>query len=142
MIDDILINKSQIIARCIQRVNEEYESDPRNLENFRRQDSIILNLQRLCEASINIATHLIRKRALGVPQSSKDAFAILEKADLIPKELSQRLQAMVGFRNIAVHEYQSLNLKIVQVIVEQHMYDGLELVKIINHLIHDDSSSQ
>ena len=139
MIDDILINKSQIIARCIQRVNEEYESDPKNLEDFRRQDSIILNLQRLCEASINIATHLIRKRRLGVPQSSKDAFAILEKADLIPKDLSQRLQAMVGFRNIAVHECQSLNLNIVQVIGEQHMYDGLELVKIINHLIHDDS---
>ena len=74
-----------------------------------------------------------------MPQSSKDAFAILEKADLIPKELSQRLQAMVGFGNIAVHECQSLNLNIVQVIGEQHMYDGLELVKIINHLIHDDS---
>ena len=133
-IDDVLINKSEIIARCIQRVNEEYESNPRHLEDFRRQDSIILNLQRLCEASINIATHLIRKRRLGVPQSSKDAFSILEKAQIIPKELSQRLQAMVGFRNIAVHEYQSLNLTIVQVIVEKHMYDGLELVKIINQL--------
>ena len=135
MIDDVLINKSEIIARCIQRVNEEYESNPINLEDFRRQDSIILNLQRLCEASINIATHLIRKRRLGVPQSSKDAFSILEKAQIIPKELSQRLQAMVGFRNIAVHEYQSLNLSIVQVIVEKHMYDGLELVKIINELV-------
>ena len=100
-------------------------------------NSIILNLQRLCEACLNLATHLIRKKKLGIPQSSKDCFVILEKADLLSSELSSRLQSMVGFRNIAVHEYQSLNLKIVQKVVEDYMYDGLKLTDEINQILHE-----
>lgn len=129
MIDDIIINKSETIKRCIKRINEEYENDPTNLEEFRRQDSIILNIQRLCEACIDIATHIIRKKKLGVPQTSKDSFQILEDNLIITKELSSRLQGMVGFRNIAVHDYQSLNLTIVERVVEDYIYDGLKLCK-------------
>jgi len=37
-----------------------------------RQDSIILNLQRACEASIDAAMHLVRVKRLGIPQESRD----------------------------------------------------------------------
>ncbi|ADO84619.1 type VII toxin-antitoxin system HepT family RNase toxin [Ilyobacter polytropus] len=129
MIDDIIINKSETIKRCIKRINEEYEDNPENLNEYRRQDSIILNIQRLCEACIDIATHIIRKKKLGVPQSSKDSFQILEDNKIIPKELSERLQGMVGFRNVAVHDYQTLNLSIVEKVVEDYIYDGIKLCK-------------
>jgi len=129
MIDDIIINKSETIKRYIKRINEEYEENPKNLEEYRRQDSIILNIQRLCEACIDIATHTIRKKKLGVPQTSKDNFQILEDNGIISKDLSSRLQGMVGFRNIAVHDYQALNLKVVEKVVEDYIYDGLKLCK-------------
>lgn len=129
MIDDIIINKSETIKRCIKRINEEYEGNPVNLEEYRRQDSIILNIQRLCEACIDIATHIIRKKKLGVPQTSKDSFQILEDNNIISKDLSSRLQGMVGFRNIAVHDYQALNLAIVKRVIEDYIYDGLKLCK-------------
>jgi uncharacterized protein YutE (UPF0331/DUF86 family) len=129
MIDDIIINKSETIKRCIKRINEEYEDNPKNLNEFRRQDSIILNIQRLCEACIDIAIHVIRKKKLGVPQSSKDSFQILEDNGIISKEISNRLQGMVGFRNVAVHDYQCLNLTIVEKVVEDYIYDGLKLCK-------------
>jgi len=131
MRDDIILNKSETIKRCIARINEEYEGKPENLNDFRRQDSIILNVQRLCEASIDIATHYIRKNKLGIPQTSKENFEILEKNNVITKELSLRLQAMVGFRNIAVHDYQALNLKIVEKVVEEYIYDSLKLARMI-----------
>lgn len=127
MIDDILINKSETIKRCINRVKEVYDDNPANLDDYTKQDSIILNIQRLCEACIDIAAHIIRKKRLGVPQSSKDNFSILEKNNIITKELSSRLQGMVGFRNVAVHDYQSLNLSIIQKIVEEYIYDGIKL---------------
>jgi uncharacterized protein YutE (UPF0331/DUF86 family) len=129
VIDDIIINKSETIKRCIKRINEEYEDNPKNLNEFRRQDSIILNIQRLCEACIDIAIHVIRKKKLGVPQSSKDSFQILEDNGIISKEISNRLQGMVGFRNVAVHDYQCLNLTIVEKVVEDYIYDGLKLCK-------------
>lgn len=33
------------------------------------------------------------------------------------------MKRMVGFRNIAVHDYQALNLVIVQAIIERHIDD-------------------
>ncbi len=131
MKDDIIINKTETIKRCINRINEEYDSNPDNLLIYGKQDSIILNIQRLCEACIDIAVHFIRVNKLGVPQSSKESFEILENRGIITKELSNSLKGMTGFRNIAVHDYQSLNLKIVQVVVEKHIYDSLKFAKVI-----------
>lgn len=128
---DIIINKTETIKRCIERVQEEYDNNPENLTNYTKQDSIILNIQRLCEASLDLAIHTLKKAELGVPQSSKDSFKILEQNDIISKELCSKLQAMVGFRNIAVHDYQAINLDIVKNIVEMYLFDALDLADAI-----------
>ncbi|MHD0318001.1 type VII toxin-antitoxin system HepT family RNase toxin [Fusobacterium sp. THCT1E2] len=129
MKDDIIINKIETIKKCIKRVKEEYENNPSNLENCTKQDSMILNIQRLCEAGIDLATHVIRINKYGIFQSSKETFQILEKNNIISKELSKKLQGMVGFRNIAVHDYQAINLNILQKIIETHLEDTLELAR-------------
>jgi uncharacterized protein YutE (UPF0331/DUF86 family) len=105
---DIILNKTETIRRCIRRIHEEYQQNEANLNNLTKQDSIILNLQRACEACIDIAMHIVSDRKLGIPQHSRDAFQILEQHNLITKELGNRMNAMVGFRNIAVHDYQTL----------------------------------
>lgn len=73
MVIDVVYNKVQIIERCLQRVYEEYEGNPENLNNYTKQDSIILNIQRYCEASIDLAMHLVAELKLGLPQNSRDA---------------------------------------------------------------------
>ena len=131
MSDDILLNKASIIERCLKRIEEEYQENPLHLsDNLERQDSIILNLQRACEASIDMAMHLVRKKKLGIPQESRDAFDLLFKAGVISESLSLKLQSMVGFRNIAVHDYQSLNLEVVQSIIEKHLNDFREWISV------------
>jgi uncharacterized protein YutE (UPF0331/DUF86 family) len=42
---------------------------------------------------------------------------------------------MVGFRNIAVHDYKKIEIKIVQMIIEKHLDDFQELVYYMNKLI-------
>ncbi len=129
--DDVLLNKTAIIERCVARVREEHDGDNRNLtDDQRRQDSIILNLQRACEASIDLAMHVVRTRRLGVPQESRDAFAFLRDADLMDPELTTRMQAMVGFRNVAVHDYRRLDLAIVRSIVTDHLDDFLQFARL------------
>lgn len=123
MMNDIIYNKSEIIRRCLQRVAEEYENNPDNLLNYTKQDSIILNIQRACEAAIDLAMHLVAEGKLGLPQNSRDAFELLHAHNVIDKQLTMRLQAMVGFRNIAVHDYQAVNLAILQTIIEEHLGD-------------------
>jgi len=132
MADDVLLGKTSTIERCVERVHEEYGGDPENLfENITRQDAIILNIQRATQAAIDLAMHLTRIHRLGVPEESREAFTLLIEAGFLDKELGAHLIAMVGFRNIAVHAYQDLNLDIVQSIIERHLDDLLRFSKAV-----------
>ena len=91
--------------------------------NQTKQDAIVLNLQRACETAIDLAMYVISQRRLGLPQESRDAFALLQTAGILPSELAGRMQRMVGFRNVAVHEYTRLNLDIVLTIITKHLDD-------------------
>ncbi len=87
--DDVLINKADTIERCVARIREEYEADSDSFEtNYTRQDAAILNIQRACEAALDMGQHLIRRENLGVPQSSRDVFTLLAKANWIDDALA------------------------------------------------------
>ncbi|KAA0876596.1 type VII toxin-antitoxin system HepT family RNase toxin [Nitrincola tapanii] len=127
MVNDVLLNKSASIERCVARAQEEYYKDPETFSaDFTRQDAAILNIQRACEAALDLGNHLIRQHKLGLPQSSREVFCVLAQANIIPKKLAERLKNMVGFRNIAVHDYQTLQLPITIAIIEHHLSDFLE----------------
>lgn len=129
--DNVLINKAASIERCIKRIKEEYSNFDDLSKNQTRQDAIILNLQRAAETAIDMGTRVIRLRHLGVPQTSRDVFILLQNAKIIDDALSLKMQKMVGFRNIAIHEYSALNLEIVRAIIEHHLNDLSEFSKII-----------
>ena len=122
--DDVLLNKVAIIERCLGRISEEYQGHENDLEtNYTKQDSIILNLLRACESSIDAAMHLVRIKKIGLPQQSRDAFTLLNENGLLDDELCLRMQAMVGFRNIAVHNYQKISMPILRSILKEHLVD-------------------
>ena len=126
MVDDVLINKAAIIERCVARAHEEYQHDPATFaNNFTRQDAAVLNIQRACEATLDMGQHLIRRDNLGVPQGARDVFNLLTQGGWITGDLADSLKRMVGFRNIAVHEYQTLQLPIIINIITQHLNDFL-----------------
>jgi uncharacterized protein YutE (UPF0331/DUF86 family) len=129
MPDDVLLNKSQIIRRCVARVQEEYGGDPNSLENITKQDSIALNLQRACEAAIDIAMHIVAQRNIGIPQTSRDSFTLLESTGVLTADVARKMRAMVGFRNTAIHEYQKLDTRILRAIVDLHLQDFEEFLR-------------
>ena len=138
MVDDVLLNKSAIIERCVHRAREEYQAAGANFAtDYTRQDAAILNLQRACEAALDIANHLTRMHKLGIPQSARSAFELLEQGGLIPGSLAEAMKNMVGFRNIAVHDYQSLLLPITERIITQHLDEFLAFTA---HLLKQDAS--
>jgi uncharacterized protein YutE (UPF0331/DUF86 family) len=124
MADDVVLNKAASIERCLQRVREEYAGDMQNLvANQTKQDAIILNLQRACETAIDLGMYVVSQRKLGVPQDSRDAFMLLQAAGILSVNLATRMQRMVGFRNVAVHEYTRLNLDVVLAIITTQLDD-------------------
>lgn len=132
--NDVILNKVTTIERCVKRIHEVYEGDPQNLLDFTKQDSIILNIQRACEASIDLAMHILSEKKLGVPKSSHEAFKLLQEAGLIDTVLAKTLMNMVGFRNIAVHDYQVLELSILEAILDKHIDDFKQFTKVILQL--------
>lgn len=132
--NDVILNKVTTIERCIKRVHEVYDGNPEHLHDFTKQDSIILNIQRACEASIDIAMYLVSQKKLGVPKANRDGFVMLADAGIIDHDLAKTLINMVGFRNIAVHDYQALQLNILEAILEKHIDDFKAFTKVILQL--------
>lgn len=122
--DEVLLGKAAIIERCLKRIDEEYVGRENELAtNFTRQDAIVLNLQRACEASIDAAMHLVRIHRLGIPTESRQAFDFLVKTGRLDESLGRTLMAMVGFRNIAVHNYQEIDIDILRSILAARLTD-------------------
>jgi len=132
MVDDVLVSKARSIERCLQRINEDYCGYENEIDtNFTRRDAIILNLQRACEASIDAAMRVVRLNKLGVPEESRAAFELLEENGIIPVDLSKQLKKMVGFRNIAIHDYQKIDTEILKSILDNHLNEFREFVKVL-----------
>jgi uncharacterized protein YutE (UPF0331/DUF86 family) len=132
MADDVLLNKAATIERCVARVREEFNKDQSTFAaDFTRQDAAILNIQRAYEAALDMGHHVIRRDQLGLPQSARDVFERLHLGGKINAELTRRLQAMVGFRNIAVRDYQKMLLPIVEAIIREKLDDLLAYSRIL-----------
>lgn len=130
----VILNKLERIDKCINRVNEEYKGDKSNLSNYTKADAIMFNLQRACELVIDTATYVISTRKLGIPQSKKDAFEILQKNNLISEDMLKKMKGMIGFRNIAVHDYQDIDEEILIDVIENHLDDLEEFIRLMLNL--------
>lgn len=121
---DALAQKSARLERCVLRAREEFSAATDFRHDFTRQDAAILNVQRACELAIDMANMVIGHESWGLPQSAREMFAILHRERLISAEEVSALQNMVGFRNVAVHEYDELDLGIAEHVI-RHELDGL-----------------
>lgn len=121
---DALAQKAARIDRCIERAREEHRLSPEFLKDHTRQDAAVLNIQRACELGIDMGNMVIAHEQWGLPQSAREVFAILGQRGLLEPALVVQLQHMVGFRNIAVHEYDTLDMTIA-VRVITHDIDSL-----------------
>lgn len=81
-----------------------------------------------------MAAHVVASEGYGIPQDLKDNFSLLSNAGVLSQDLSTRMQKMVGFRNVAVHEYQSLNQDILKNILTTCLGDLEEFYsEVIRH---------
>lgn len=132
MPDDVLVNKAATIERRVARAREEYDRNPGTFaSDFTRQDAAVLNIQRACEAALDMGQHLIRRERLGVPQGARDVFDLLARASWIDAKLADALKKMVAFRNIAVHDYKSLLIAITVNVITLHLDDFLQFTQAV-----------
>lgn len=132
MIDaDVVIAKVDSIQRCLRRIKNVTGLQPDKLSNVDIQDIFVLHLQRAIQGSIDLAAHIIAEEGWGVPAELREHFDILYKNQLIDQKLTCKLRNMVGFRNIAIHEYQKIDENILKSILTKNLKDLEEYYKTI-----------
>ena len=128
--NDTILNKVASIQRCVLRARDIYSRNRQIfLSDFDSQDAAVLNIMRACELAIDIANYLIKEKRLGLPKSSADSFQLLAAARIISSDLAKKLEKMVGFRNITVHEYRQINYEIVVHVLEHELDDLVALTE-------------
>ena len=80
------------------------------------------------EAMIDVATHIVARKHLGTPKTYGEAFELLHKEGIIPKDRLPTFLKMVKFRNRAVHLYDDISDKEIYDIVQNHLQDFEEFV--------------
>lgn len=126
MSSSVLIEKFQRLEVCLSRIELKVHGDPASLDSEDIQDIFVLNLQRAVQIVLDVATHLLKTKDLKIPGTMKEYFIVLADHNIIDRPLAERLAKMVGFRNIAVHNYEKLNLNILKAIYSDHLDDLLE----------------
>jgi uncharacterized protein YutE (UPF0331/DUF86 family) len=120
---EVLIEKVNNIQNCLKRIHSTIGKGPNSLDDLNVQDVVVLNLQRAIQLTIDIAFHIISEEKLGIPENLKDSFRILKENKIIQPQLAAKMEKMVGFRNIAVHDYQAINPIILEKITQHHLGD-------------------
>ena len=117
LLTDALAQKASRVERCITRAREEHALAADFASDRSRQDAAILNLQRACELAIDMGNMVIAQEQWGLPQCAREVFSVLADRGMWGADLASQLHRMVGFRNIAVHEYDNLDMGIVERVI-------------------------
>lgn len=132
---DAILAKISIIKNCLKRIKSTTKLDPDTLSEFDNQDVFVLNLQRAIQAAIDISHMIISAYGYHMPNSYKMTFTVLKENNRIDSETCELMQKMSSFRNIAVHNYQTLDLEILKSILTKNLSDfGKYYKQILNKL--------
>jgi uncharacterized protein YutE (UPF0331/DUF86 family) len=137
---DVVLAKVAAVQRCLKRIQETTMLEPESLDDIDKEDIFVLNLQRSIQAVIDLATHIIASEGLGLSDTVKGNFKILQNAGVISKELAAKMESMVGFRNIAMHDYQAIDKDILKSILIHNLKDIEDFYTIV--LLHFKMATQ
>jgi len=84
---------------------------------------LVLNLTRAVQLCVDIGSHVISESEEPAPTTMGDVFSTLENLGAIKSITCKPMRKAVGFRNIAVHNYDVINWEIVYAICNNLLVD-------------------
>ena len=127
---DLLEKKLAFVETCVQELRT--LARPELIGKDVREERFVAHtLQLAVQAALDAASHIVSDQRLGEPATNRDLFRLLLRAGWLPQAVAERCEAMAGFRNILVHGYQTVDLRIVRDVVEHRLDDLLAFVAAI-----------
>ena len=134
----MMVNKRVLAAKCsaidhhLARAVDKRQVDLEVfLKDLDRQESILFNLQMAVQNCIDIAAHVVSDEELGIAGSTNELFYLLEENTIIDSGLTEKMIQAVGFRNLIVHEYGKVDLRIVYQAAWESLEDLRELMRAV-----------
>lgn len=129
---EVVEQKLESLRRCLRRIETKCPPLTDTLvADIDLQDIVSLNLTRAVQIAVDIGAHLIAGMEVPPPDTMGKTFDLLAQAGVLNNQLANNLKKAVGFRNIAVHNYESINWSIVHNIVKYHLADFSEFAKVV-----------
>jgi len=129
----VIEQKLETLRYCVQRVAQRCPDHPNQLQQDPdTQDIIALNLSRAVQQCVDIGAHLVTALELPPPDTMGQTFDRLAEGGIIEASLADRLKKAVGFRNIAVHNYERINWEIVHAVCSRHLDDFRTFARTVN----------
>jgi len=88
-------------------------------------------LQMAIQAALDVASHLVSDRRLGEPRTNRELFDLLHRDGWIDADLTAILRNMAGFRNVLVHGYDDVDLRVVRDVLDTHLADLVAFVNAV-----------
>ena len=113
----ILAEKIESLRRYIQRIDDK-KPDNINLliQDLDLQDILVINLTRAVQLCVDIGSHIISTANKPSPQTMGEVLTTVYELTAISLDTREQLKKAIGFRNIAVHNYEAINWEIVYAI--------------------------
>ncbi|MDE5581691.1 MAG: DUF86 domain-containing protein [Treponemataceae bacterium] len=133
---EIILAKFESLEKCVRRIEAQNVSDARELEeNLDKQEVIILNLQRAVQICVDIGNHVLLDFPSATPSTMSETFRKMRENNLIADKTCENLSKAVGFRNIAIHQYEDVDCKIIFSIVKKHLCNFREFAKDVQKIL-------
>lgn len=128
----VVDTKLESLRRCIARVEARCPATADELaREIDAQDIVALNLSRAVQLCVDLALHRLSKTGQTTPATMGAAFDELAHIGTINADLAQRMKSAVGFRNLAVHQYEAMDWRIVHAICTKHLDDFRSFARLL-----------
>jgi uncharacterized protein YutE (UPF0331/DUF86 family) len=99
-------------------------ADPSRIQDDLREERFVEHtLQIAVQAALDVASYVASDERWEEPRTNQELFELFARHGWIDAELARSLRAAVGFRNVLVHGYASVDKGIVRDILENHLSD-------------------
>jgi uncharacterized protein YutE (UPF0331/DUF86 family) len=120
--EDLVAKRLAFIETCLRELRG--LARPAELErDIREQRFVEHTLQLSIQAALDVASHIVSDERMGEPRTNRELFDVLARAGWVEGTLGDRLSNMAAFRNVLVHGYAEVDLKIVADVLANHLGD-------------------
>ena len=138
---ELLAKKLALIESCVADLPR--LARPTELAHDVREERFVEHtLQLAIQAALDVASHIVSDRRLGEPRTNRELFDLLHGDAWLPLPLTATMRNMVGFRNVLVHGYDTVDLAIVRDVVENRLDDLLQFVAAVRSRVRNEGGER